>query len=560
MGFMTGWDRSKALRLQEDANTLARQQHRQNVRAYDDQQNLKLHELGVTKNESGGYTNTPGGQMELMHRQQQLANTRYQSMQQQVSLMQTKGAWEEYSKTGSVLPFQRLLSNNSYLSKAWEEYAQEINPVDFKNDGQLLAQFGVGLKYLENPEFVEALNKNIFKYRRGNTWEIGSIPQLMAMTGGYKNVPEQVGKYIDENTDRIKRAMDGTLYTSETDRLRAKTEQFNAVNERDSEERKDANVTYANTTDRLDVIGNLDIKQQKPDQNQTPGQPTSGVNPVKSKVGNYTQAEQNSLDNIAKYEAVLKDKTISSTKRRNIEGLLSLEHIVLASGGEEEFYKKPFTDEERRRVQYHLTLAKNLLGKKPTTKENEVVSFIRQINQLAPSIKKLTPGATGLIDDTVKTISEYVAGGDYDAAQATAAYTVVRNALRYSLYGSALTATEVQAFAQQFGDLGLRYGAVMSKFRTNLISQRAKLSSVMSNYNSRLAHVVFGYDLKSLNEFIDGIDNTLAVLDNSDGIRYRPLTEDELKARQDKKLDPTDSDVIKLNELWDAESSIEGEK
>ncbi len=557
---MTGWDRSKALRLQEDANTLARQQHRQNVRAYDDQQNLKLHELGVTKNESGGYTNTPGGQMELMHRQQQLANTRYQSMQQQVSLMQTKGAWEEYSKTGSVLPFQRLLSNNSYLSKAWEEYAQEINPVDFKNDGQLLAQFGVGLKYLENPEFVEALNKNIFKYRRGNTWEIGSIPQLMAMTGGYKNVPEQVGKYIDENTDRIKRAMGGTLYTSETDRLRAKTEQFNAVNERDSEERKDANVTYANTTDRLDVIGNLDIKQQKPDQNQTPGQPTSGVNQVKPEVGNYTPAEQNSLDNIAKYEAVLKDKTISSTKRRNIEGLLSLEHIVLASGGEEEFYKKPFTDEERRRVQYHLTLAKNLLGKKPTTKENEVVSFIRQINQLAPSIKKLTPGATGLIDDTVKTISEYVAGGDYDASQATAAYTVVRNALRYSLYGSALTATEVQAFAQQFGDLGLRYGAVMSKFRTNLISQRAKLSSVMSNYNSRLAHVVFGYDLKSLNEFIDGIDNTLAVLDNSDGIRYRPLTEDELKARQDKKLDPTDTDVIKLNELWDAESSIEGEK
>jgi len=140
--------------------------------------------------------------------------------------------------------------------------------------------------------------------------------------------------------------------------------------------------------------------------------------------------------------------------------------------------------------------------------EKKKFGFIKQLIAIGNDAGELTSKETGIIDkfsnDVEKLVKDKVKG-----VAATSAYSAYRNILRNALYGSVLTPGEMQAFKDQFGDLGQQTGPVLVQFRTALKQLKGEMEALQATNDSHVMHFRLGSDEQELQSIVDSLDERI---------------------------------------------------
>lgn len=140
--------------------------------------------------------------------------------------------------------------------------------------------------------------------------------------------------------------------------------------------------------------------------------------------------------------------------------------------------------------------------------EKKDLAALRDLIMLGESGVELTADKVGILDDLTSTVKKYLTD-DVKGIDATSAYATYVNTLANALYGSALSAVEVQRLNKQFGTFKQQTGPVLAQFRTGLTQVRSKLDNIVRNNNSYVTHFRLGTDTANIQKVIDRIDERI---------------------------------------------------
>jgi len=134
--------------------------------------------------------------------------------------------------------------------------------------------------------------------------------------------------------------------------------------------------------------------------------------------------------------------------------------------------------------------------------------------------EKVTEEVTGAFDSMYQTAKNYVSSSvdTIDAVEGRAAYAQFRNTTRHALFGSALTASEVQSFNEAFGTIRQKYPAVVASFKTALTQTRDKFQSIYDMNNPILMKYYVNKSPEDISKIIRGLDQRLDLLRTEQGI------------------------------------------
>lgn len=182
-------------------------------------------------------------------------------------------------------------------------------------------------------------------------------------------------------------------------------------------------------------------------------------------------------------------------------------------GGEDQFMKTDFSKaDDYRKVYPYLTKIEKFEGTQLSEADKKEIGDLKQMIALAGPSAMLSDAETGLYD---KKFNDYKAYLDEKVGgkQATSAYAAMRNVFRHSLYGSALTGTEIDAFNAAYAELGQKEGPVKAALITMLTQEKAKLDTVMMLQNPYSAHVRLGADKKKLEDISSRLQDSIDLID-----------------------------------------------
>ncbi len=132
---------------------------------------------------------------------------------------------------------------------------------------------------------------------------------------------------------------------------------------------------------------------------------------------------------------------------------------------------------------------------------------------LASGAAQVKGSRAGIIDASLKTGLDYVSNNTEDDI-AINKYKAFFSILRNKLYGSALTAAEIQAFADAYGTANMQLGPMLAGIETAIIQIRDELKGVKGLSND----IVFNYHtnnlLKNYDQVVKGLDERLAFLND----------------------------------------------
>lgn len=480
---------------------------------------LKLRQSGYTSNEQGGYDVTPGGAADV---EQQARDVKSQEMAIQAEAMKslqgrlaassTDDAIVDFMDSGDANVFQKALDNDPFLKQAWQQKGVElITNVDWENDGKLLEEVGITQDFANNPEAKNALKKSIWKSYDGKQWKIGLLDQLVAETGALKRASTRRSGMIVDHMGKLRSAMSGvdvglqqqkadtSQYLAETGRDQVEVNRLNAQTDG---KRLDAAIDQDKKSHFID-LATLDYKDRKL--------------AVDSKLGRGGTAKQ---------------KDMLASKQ-------STDKLMTTFGGREKFFETDFTNPDNYNDAYqHISAIERFEGIQLSSTEKKDLNNIRQLIALADPTSKLSSADTGIVDKFLGGVNKYLSD-EVGGIQAKSAYAAFRNTVRHALFGSALTAPEIESFKEAFGALGQKLGPVLQQFKTNLTQVKAKLESIRRNGNPYVMKVRLGVDQEKLDNIISAFDKRIDYISGKtgkDSANYKPQvkkTKDERPSLDD---------------------------
>lgn len=140
--------------------------------------------------------------------------------------------------------------------------------------------------------------------------------------------------------------------------------------------------------------------------------------------------------------------------------------------------------------------------------DKKELAAIRDLITLGESGIELSPEKVGWFDDITGSVKKYISD-DVKGIDATSAYTAYVNTLANALYGSALSAGEMERLNKQFGTLKQQTGPVLAQFRTGLEQLKSRLNNISANSNSYVTHFRLGVNKEQLDTIIGRLDERI---------------------------------------------------
>lgn len=514
MSFVNGFNAAtRRAEVQEKIRT-NREQQKERKKVMD----LQLLEKGYTPNSNGGFNVVQGGQADLQQQQRDLQqqqismqNEAINSLNGKLAADATDGAIEEFMASGDASVFQNAMDNNEFLRNAWAERGvQVVNNIDFDNDQALLEQAGVTADYINDAKSKEQLKKNLWKYYDGKKWNIGMLDSLVSETGVLRRTSNRKANTIMEHMGALKSAMSGVNIGLEQDKLKIKQFEAETVREQTS-----INASNA-VTDRMKA------QRKGAREDQKLSLDAAELDFKYKKLAHDMSSDRGSTTKI---------KNLNFAERRT-------ESLVNNFGSEEEFFNTDFSDQDNYRKAYKDVQAiESTLGIEFSSAEEKKLNNVRKLIAISDPASKLSKSQTGMIDNLLGNTKKYV-DDSLTGDAAKSAYNAFRNTVRHSLFGSALTASEIKSFNEAFGHLGQKIGPVLTQFKTNLNQVKSDLDSISRNNNPYIAKVRLGVDQQKLDDIIGGIDERLDYLSGRHKV-------DEVNKKPVRKLTPKDMEVLR---------------
>lgn len=413
------------------------------------QQDLKLAEKGYRQTEQG-LEQIQGGPAEVQKAQNEQILALIEQQNKSASLKETDGALHNYSTTGDISFLQKALANNPTLNQAWSKAGvEQVLPIDFENDKDMLAKQGITPEMYKTPEQKEAVRKNMWKTYGQGKWGIGLFEKTAAMTGTFARSSDTVKNDMTKNMMQFRAALAGTAPADPTIAAR----------------KLDIEAEKAATHARM-----ADIEEKKLEAGGT-----------------------------AKQKDITRSREYTENMLRNF-------------GGEEGFYNTDFSKPSNFNKAYKDVIAiEKLEGTKFSEADKKQITEIRQLITLADPAIALTEKQTGVFDSMFSSAKKYMSE-EVGGTRAEAAYSTFRNTLRNAMFGSALTEAEIKAFKESFGTLGQKLTPTLAKFKVQLEQLKAKLDSVKNVNNPYTSHVRLGVDQDKLEGIITALDQRLDLL------------------------------------------------
>lgn len=451
---------------------------------------------------------------ELSARQIQAALQETKLAQAELARRTTFESFTKYNSDGDVRHLNNALndlSRNSIGSRLFPN-ALRIDKLS-PNDSEMLNRLGLSWAELEaNPEvlqeFVKVTNKD-------GTQTLLAMEELYAGTG-YTNYMTQ-----QELDTQLKRAeifqrtrMQSQATRTELERTAATMTRTQMPAGMNPEDWVEGQPEYD-----LAYIENLRKVRQEPRGSQTQREAeatriTALLNPddPEWRAGNpeYDTVYQEEFAKLTARDA----RTSTQKELTNAREIKETIRTKTQELGANSFFNIDFNVMENRLafeedIQELMTLGNLEL----TTEDRRSLHHIKELLTLGDTAKDITPRETGFIDNIFRNVGRYVRD-DVQGMDMRAAYTTFRNTLQHALFGSTLTAGEINNMLNQFGSLSQQRGPVLAQFQVALEQVRAKLESVASLGDSYVSHFYIGADQQKLDEIISAIDNSINEISN----------------------------------------------
>lgn len=204
------------------------------------------------------------------------------------------------------------------------------------------------------------------------------------------------------------------------------------------------------------------------------------------------------------------------------EAQKATQDLVSKFGGEDKFFQTDFSKRENLTKAYpDVAKIEKLEGIDFSEAEKKQLNDIRTLIALGDPAKQLSKKETGLMDSFLLGLRKYISNNT-EGINATSAYNAFRNSVRHTLYGSALTDSEIKSFNDAFGTLGNQLGPVLQQFKTSLMQVKAHLDSISRMKNPYSAYVRLGVDQKKLSKIQQAIDERLQYIDKMEKAKAKP--------------------------------------
>lgn len=179
-------------------------------------------------------------------------------------------------------------------------------------------------------------------------------------------------------------------------------------------------------------------------------------------------------------------------------------------GGEEAFNNVDFSDSKNYNKAYrHMVRIEKLEGTQLSESDKKAITDTRVLLALGDPASNVGIDETGVFDANWAKMKKYMSD-EIGGTEATSAYNAFRNSVRNALFGSALTAAEIESFNDAYGTLGQKAGPVLAQFKTNLEQVKAKLQSTQGLMNPYSAKIRLGKDSAQIEKIISNIDARIA--------------------------------------------------
>lgn len=236
----------------------------------------------------------------------------------------------------------------------------------------------------------------------------------------------------------------------------------------------------------------------------------------------------------AERERIRSENRETSTQR-NVAGAEQAKETItnIARENQENFFDINFQDNLSKRLEYEPYVQRIMaLGNLDfSNEERRTASYVRELISLGETSGELTDRETGIIDRMFNTVRRYVTDNSSEGDALTSAYSSFRNTVRNAMFGSTLTAAEIRAHNEAFGNLGQQTAPVLRQFRTGLTQLRDRLDSLVNLNDSYVSHFYLGADVDKLQRVIDSIDERVELLDRTSGGAQQPAEPPRMPSR-----------------------------
>lgn len=195
-----------------------------------------------------------------------------------------------------------------------------------------------------------------------------------------------------------------------------------------------------------------------------------------------------------------------------------------AAGGD--FFAADMSSREtRRKVGPLITKLEKLTGSSLSNEDKRMARNFRELTHLGDISSELTDEQTGVFDNLLHGVKQYLSDNVTGVA-ATTAYETIRNAVRHDLFGATLPAGEIRAFNKSMGSLGKQTGPVLKQLQMSMHGVKSKLQTIYDMNDERIAQYYLGSSLEDIDRVIERIDQRIREVSNVDS---KPLSHKDVQ-------------------------------
>lgn len=475
------------------------QDRRERQRIDAENRSIELRKSGFTIKD-GEVGTVPGGPADLQERQNKNTEILLNSLESKVAAQDGFNALADYANTGKAAFLQSASDRNPKLKQANAQIGINLfADIDFENDSDILLDAGVTREMQDTPEKIATLRKNLFKIHDGQGWKVGTLQRAVQMTGALPALGARGEIFVTNLTEmqnllkvefERSEAREATILESRAARIKA------AQGVSPTETAAAIRATRAKSAIEIAKV------VQKGEEIETKAgfkEREVGVKEEQVVLNRRLVVVAENKSQLDKLRLSLDKKKarlsgLSAKGKRLHESIQAEIDLVEAFGGPEQFEATDFNERENLlKASPFLTL----IDKDLSEADKKSVQQINQLIALSDPASQLSPAETGIINNFLLPIEEFLTNNVKGVA-ARSAFAAFRNITRHILFGAALTEFEIRENNKALGSLGKKLGPVLAQFQVQMGQVQAKLNTISRLNNPLVARVLLGVSEKRL--------------------------------------------------------------
>jgi hypothetical protein len=472
--------------------------------------------------------NTPNREQARDNQMQAMQNQMYQMKAQDLQ-SKTFNSMRQYDMDQDPRHFNNFLNEarNNPLASMWHDYARVDELTDSQESRDLLLKQGNTKEEMEG--IFSDLRRNsqyVVATKTDGTKTVMDIDALKKKSGYAAMMAKQEQEAMQRRTSSVERER----FAQEMIRT------GKAANLQEGYDLWYLSNPEAETTTQYDRFAEK-YREQNPDAGEEEVRKawkasSTFVERMGSRKSAYDSNEMSAAQR-REYEATDEFNKSNTMKQKNLHASNKVREALDGLGGGDFLSLDLSIPANKRAARKHILDYEELTGNSIPTADKKAMRGLSKIAMLGKmAAENLEEEHTGIVSSFLDTIGAYTDDDEHLFAKGTAAYNMMNNTVRHSLFGSALTKTEGKFFAAASGDLKQKFGPVIQKLGVQLEATKHEIQSIIDNNDPYLTKYYFGDENFDAEAAVDAIDLRLAEIDRIQGASLKGKVSETLSLKR----------------------------